>query len=104
MQIFAQHLGVVDAVMAGEDTFECPDQEAYDWKRTEVDDFNQDSLFIISHYSKDYPHPDYVADDDKYAKFWECQVEEFLPDENKFRCTTIDENGKEIHIEIGYTD
>ena len=75
--------------MAGEDTFECPDQETYDWMMGQFPEHCFPVLIELIDYSEDREN---------------SVVEEFLPDENKFRCTTIDENGKEVHIEIGYTD
>lgn len=63
----------------------------------------RDKFVITSNYSKDYPHPDYAADDDFFAPIWECYFEEFDPAEKKLRCWQYTEGWEKDYIEFDYT-
>ncbi|SEG27840.1 Transglutaminase-like superfamily protein [Eubacterium ruminantium] len=73
-----------------------------DEQRNAKDAFDPSSIYITSHYSREHPHSDYVADDESFSEIWDCYLEEFRPDEDKIICVKY-EDGKTINVEFDYS-
>lgn len=48
-----------------------------DAKREEEDSYDPATFYAVSHYSRENPHPAYVADDDTFSPLWEYDFESF---------------------------
>ncbi len=42
-----------------------------DAKRAEEDWYDPSTFYAVSHYARENPHPDYIADDETFAPLWD---------------------------------
>ena len=69
----------------------------------EVYGYGRDEFVITSNYSKENPHPDYIADDDTFAGIWDYSFDEFFPDEDRLRCWQYTEGWEKVYTDFDYT-
>lgn len=72
-------------------------------EQREVTGFSKDVYFITSNYSRENPHPDYIADDDAFSPLWDRMLETFYPDENILRCWQYTEGWERDFLDFDYT-
>ena len=84
---------LVDAVMAGEDHFACPDQHSYDWVMGQFPEQCFPILKQLISYAmdRDYPHPDYAADDPSFQPIWLYSYESFDQETNILTCWRLND-------------
>lgn len=74
-----------------------------DARREVMDDFPVSTLYAVSHYSKEHPHPDYEASDDFFAPIWDYQFEALYPDEDILRCWCYSEGWEKEYFDFDYS-
>ena len=74
-----------------------------DGQRFRADSYDPSTFIVTSNYSQDYPHPDYVADDETFSPIWNYMLYSFIPEENKLVCYREDDNGEMDTIEFDYS-
>lgn len=57
-----------------------------DEKRAEEDSYDPATFYAVSHYSKENPHPDYIADDDTFSPLWAYDFGAFSRDTHTVLC------------------
>ncbi len=74
-----------------------------DEKRAEEDSYNPSTFYAVSHYSRDNPHPDYIADDDTFRPLWDMDFEAFNHETHTVRCPIESDNGEWTYFTFDYT-
>ena len=59
---------------------------------------------ITSNYSKDHPHPDYVADDRSFEPIWSYAFDELRTDDKVIRCWRYTEGWEKEYLDFDYSE
>ena len=86
----------------------CPKRRDTPWgdvsaQRREETGYGKDGFTYVSNYAQDHPHPDYTADDDRFAALWDRRLEEIFPGENRVRCWHYTDDGELDWLDFDYT-
>lgn len=74
-----------------------------DDKQREVYGYSKSGYTITSNYAQDYPHPDYVADDDTFQAIWDTEFEAFFHDTHTvLSWGEVGDYGEWSHYEFDY--
>ncbi|MBR0082177.1 MAG: hypothetical protein IJP98_05515 [Clostridia bacterium] len=61
-------------------------------EQREYNGYGKEEYVIVSNYSQDHPHPDYVADDDTFRPLWDKNFETFFHDTHTILCRDMSED------------